>query len=235
MAKEEDGVDARQFPTRRVIAARNCCDVCDLLGKVVDTCLVNQMTYDPIAKTTLQSTVPCPKSASKQRGGRAGRMIPALCVRMVTQTEWNHMPDTEPPQPELEDMSLVYLRLMRNARPEVRNQILDELRVPEELRAMAIEHLLTNDMIKWDGQLTDLGRFVSDLEPGEPELGALLWYGKQHNVLSEAFTIYTILSPGTGFVAPKAKSAFLHADADLHTMLSVWNLASWIQFQTSQW
>ena len=97
---------------------------------------------------------------------------------------------------------------MRNAKPEVRNQILDELHIPEPLRAMAIEQLLVNDMIKFNGELTDLGRFVSDPEPGEPELGALLWHGKQHNVLSEPLTIYTILSRGTGVISPKRRLRF---------------------------
>ena len=39
------------------------------------------------------------------------------------------------------------------------------------MTAVAIEQLLVNDVIKWDGELTELGKFVSDPEPGEPELG----------------------------------------------------------------
>ena len=166
------------------------------------------MTYDPIAKATLQSTV---EEVDQD-------VCSPACVRMVTQTERNSMRETEPPQPELEDMTPIYLQLLRRANSEVGNQILDELNIPEQLRAIAIEQLCLNDMIGLDGHLTELGRFVSDLELGEPEYGALLWCGHQHNVLSEALTIYTVLSCGTGFVSQKAKTSFPHADGDLHTI-----------------
>ena len=81
LAKEKDRVKASDYPMRRVIIATNAAETAvtfENCWAVVDTCLVNQMTHDPIARTTLQSTVQCAKSASKQRGGRAGRMIRAL-------------------------------------------------------------------------------------------------------------------------------------------------------------
>ena len=80
---------------------------------VIDTCLVNQMVYDPVAKTQLHATVPCPKTASKQRAGRAGRTIPGINIKLITQQEWDNLPDTEPPQPRLEDPIPIYLRLIR--------------------------------------------------------------------------------------------------------------------------
>ena len=70
---------------------------------VIDTCLVNQMVYDPVAKTQIHATVPCPKTASKQRAGRTGRTIPGINIKLITQQEWDNLPDTEPPQPQLED------------------------------------------------------------------------------------------------------------------------------------
>ena len=118
LAKVDCRVNPEQYPLRRVIIATNAAETAvtfEDCWAVVDTCLLNQMTYDP--------------------------MLPGLGVRMVTQTEWNSMPETEPPQPELEDMTPIYLRLLRHANPEVRNQILDELNIPEQLR-MAIERCI---------------------------------------------------------------------------------------------
>ena len=65
---------------------------------VIDTCLVNQMVYDPMAKTQIHATVPCPKTASKQRAGRAGRTVPGINIKLTTQQEWDNLPDAEPPQ-----------------------------------------------------------------------------------------------------------------------------------------
>ena len=77
---------------------------------VEDTWLVNQMVYDTVAKTHIHATVPCPKTASRQRAGRAGRTIPGINIKLVTQQEWDNLPDTEPPQPRLEDPIPIYLR-----------------------------------------------------------------------------------------------------------------------------
>ena len=42
--------------------------------------MVNQMMYDATLRAKVQQTVPCSQAASMQRGGRAGRDSPGVCV-----------------------------------------------------------------------------------------------------------------------------------------------------------
>ena len=221
----------KPLPDRRVIIATNAAETAVTFKDcwaVIDTCLVNQMIYDPVAKTQIHATVPCPKTASKQRAGRAGRTTPGINVKLITQQEWDNLPDAEPPQPQLEDPIPIYLRLMRHSKPEVRNRVLDQLGIEPGLRAYAMEHLWINNMVGTDGELTKLGRFAADMEPTDPENDALLWHGHQLNVLREAtIIIYTIITRGSSMVTPKAKSLFPHPDGDFHTMVNIWNAAEW--------
>ena len=105
-------VDPKTLPNRRVIIATNAAETAVTFKDcwaVIDTCLVHQMVYDPVAKVQLHATMPCPKTASKQRAGRAGRTTPGINIKLVTQQEWDNLPDTEPPQPQLEDPIPIYL------------------------------------------------------------------------------------------------------------------------------
>ena len=228
--------DPRSLPWRRVILSTNAAETAVTFQDcwaVIDTCLVNQMIYDPVAKTQVHATVPCPKTASRQRAGRAGRTIPGINIKLVTQQEWDNLPDTEPPQPRLEDPLPIYLRLLRHSSTEVRNQVLDQLGIEEGLRAYAMEHLWLNNMVGTSGQVTKLGRFAADMEPTDPENAALLWYGHQVNVLREAVVIYTILTRGNLLINPKAKTLYPHPDGDFHTMINIWNAVEWTHQQTA--
>ena len=218
------------LPARRVIIATNAAETAVTFKDcwaVIDTCLVNQMVYDPVAKTQIHATVPCPKTASKQRAGRTGRTLPGINIKLITQQEWDSLPDTEPPQPQLEDPVPIYLRLMRHSTTEVRNRVLNQLGIDQGLRAYAMEHLWMNSMVGTDGELTPLGKFAADMEPTDPENAALLWYGSKFNVLREAMAIYVILTRGNSLANPKAKGLYPHPDGDFHTMVNIWNAAEW--------
>ena len=218
------------LPHRRVIISTNAAETAVTFKDcwaVIDTCLVNQMVYDPVAKTQIHATVPCPKTASKQRAGRTGRTIPGINIKLITQQEWDSLPDTEPPQPQLEDPVPIYLRLMRHSTNEVRNRVLTQLGIEQGLRSYAMEHLWLNGMVGSDGELTPLGKFTADMEPSDPENAALLWYANKFNVLREAVAIYVILTRGNSLANPKAKGLYPHPDGDFHTMVNIWNAAEW--------
>ena len=223
------------LPWRRVIISTNAAETAVTFKHcwaVIDTCLVNQVIYDPVAKTQVHATIPCPKTASKQRAGRAGRTTPGINIKLITQQEWDNLPDTEPPQPQLEDPIPIFLRLMRHSTIEVRNRVLDQLGIEQGLRAYAMEHLWVNNMVNTEGELTKLGRFAADMEPNDPENAALLWYGNQLNVLREATIIYVLVTRGGSLINPKAKGLYPHPDGDFHTMVNIWNAAEWTDQQT---
>ena len=100
--------------------------------------MVNQMMYDATLRAKVQQTVPCSQAASQQRGGRAGRDSPGICVRLVTQVEWNDMPPRDPPQPHMDDQTSLYLRLASTeAVSSIREKLLDTIGMTKQLRAEA--------------------------------------------------------------------------------------------------
>ena len=76
-------VDPSTLTARTVIVATNAAETAVTFHKCwlcIDTCMVNQMMYDATLRAKVQQTVPCSQAASMQRGGRAGRDSPGVCV-----------------------------------------------------------------------------------------------------------------------------------------------------------
>ena len=112
--------------------------------------------------------------------------------------------------------------------------LLDTIGMTKELRAEAQQVLFLHDLVDSYGHLTTKGTFVSNLDC-ETEYGCLLWMANEHKVLSEAITIFTILSRNPTFVSNEFKKLLPHPDGDLHNMLNAWNAAMWIQQFTRNW
>ena len=76
-------VEPSTLTARTVIVATNAAETAVTFHKCwlcIDTCMVNQMMYDATLRAKVQQTVPCSQAASMQRGGRAGRDSPGVCV-----------------------------------------------------------------------------------------------------------------------------------------------------------
>ena len=227
-----DHIDPDTLTPRTVIVATNAAETAVTFHKCwlrVDTCMVNQMMYDATLRAKVQQTVPCSQAASLQRGGRAGRDSPGVCVRLVTQLEWDNMPPRDPPQPHMDDQTSLYLRVASTeAVSSIREKLLDTIGMTKELRAEAQQMLFIHDLVDVYGHLTDKGNFVSSLDC-ETEHGCLLWLAREYNVLPDAITIFTILARNPTFVSNEFKKLLPHPDGDLHTMLNAWNAALWLQ------
>ena len=158
---------------------------------MIDTCLVNQVRYDRVARTKLQQVAPCPKSNSKpkQRGARAGRHVPGMCLQLVTAEEWENLPERDPIQPQMEDLTAIYLELSTTSCTAIKESMLTQLGRTSNLREIVIEKLWTHEMVDMYGELAQK-RFAATLDC-EPELTFLSWYGKEISVMSEAPTIFT--------------------------------------------
>ena len=129
-------VDPKTLPPRTVIVATNAAETAVTFNQCwlcIDTCMVNQMMYDSSLGAKVQQTVPCSQAALQQRGGRAGRDSPGMCVRLVTQVEWNNMPPRDPPQPLMDDQTSLYLRLASTeADASIRERLLDTIGVTKK-------------------------------------------------------------------------------------------------------
>ena len=76
-------IEPSSLTARTVIVATNAAETAVTFNKCwlcIDTCMVNQMMYDATLRAKVQQTVPCSQAASMQRGGRAGRDSPGVCV-----------------------------------------------------------------------------------------------------------------------------------------------------------
>ena len=110
--------------------------------------MVNQMMYDASLMAKVQQAVPCSQAASRQRGGRAGRDLAGMCLRLITQVEWNNMPVKDPPQPHMDDQTSLYLRLASTeAEASVRETLLDTIGMTKEPRAEAQQVLVVHDLV----------------------------------------------------------------------------------------
>ena len=134
-------VDPQTLAPRTVIVATNAAETAVTFNQCwlcIDTCVVNQMMYDASLNAKVQQTIPCSQPASQQRGGRAGRDSPGMCIRLVTQVEWNNMPPRDPPQPHMDDQTSLYLCLASaEAAASIRERLLDTIGMTKELRATA--------------------------------------------------------------------------------------------------
>ena len=137
-------MDPKQLPLRRVIVATNAADTAVAFYRCwlcIDTRMVNHMMYDASLRAKVQQTVPCSQTASRQRGGRAGRDTPGMCLRLVTQLD--------PPQPHMDGQTA----------------LLDTLGMTnKDLRAEAQQMLFVHDLVDTYGQLTPKGIFVASLD-----------------------------------------------------------------------
>ena len=161
--------------------------------------MVNQMMCDASLRAKVQQTVPCSQAASRQRGGHAGRDTPGMCLRLVTQLEWNNMPVRDPPQPHMDDQTALYLRLaFTEADSGIRESLLDTLGMTKDLSADAQQMLFVPDLVDTYGHLTPKGIFLTSLDC-EPENGCLLWTAHELRVLSEAIAIFAVMSRASAF------------------------------------
>ena len=228
-------VEPSGLTARTVIVATNAAETAVTFHKCwlcIDTCMVNQTMYDATLRAKVQQTVPCSQAASMQRGGRAGRDSPGVCVRLSTQIEWDNLPPRDPPQPHMDDQTSLYLRVASTeADSSSREQLLDTIGMTKQLRAEAQQTLFLHDLVDVYGHLTDKGNFVSNLDC-ETEHGCLLWIAHEYHVLPEALIIFTILSRNPTFVFNEFKKLLPHPDGDLHTMLNAWHAAAWLQHLT---
>ena len=115
------------------------------------------------------------------------------------------MPVKDPSQPHMDDQTALYLRMASTeAESTVRESLLDTLGMTKELRAEAQQVLFIHDLVDTYGHLTPKGTFVFNLDCG-PDYVCLLWVGHEHQVSSEAITVFTVLARNATFVSNEFK------------------------------
>lgn len=146
----------------------------DGVGYVIDACLVKMPFFNPLTGEESLLVVPESKAAAQQRAGRAGRVMPGKCYRLLTEKTFK---ETLPQStiPDIQRTNLVWVVLQLRALG-IYNLLNFEFLSPPPVEAIvrAFEVLYALGAIDNQGHLIEpIGNHMAEF-PVEPCLAKML-------------------------------------------------------------
>jgi len=208
---------------------------------VIDTGLVREVRQDKRSSISTLVTDWTSKASSKQRCGRAGRVMPGICCKLYSTRTANFvmraqsMPELQ--RIPLEEVCLNILGgnlatncidfLLQAPQPPSESSVQNALRILEEIGAINPISTCSLDRIE---TLTPLGKHLSRL-PVHVRLGKILIFGSLFKVLDKVLTIAASLSVKSPFSsnindsrqAAAAHRSLEHPTSDFLTVVNVWD------------
>uniref|UniRef100_A0ACD5ZY44 Uncharacterized protein n=1 Tax=Avena sativa TaxID=4498 RepID=A0ACD5ZY44_AVESA len=183
---------------RRFIVATNVAETSltvDGVVFVIDCGYVKQRQYNPSTGMYSLDVVQISRVQADQRAGRAGRTRPGKCYRLYPSSIYQNE-FLEATVPEIQRTSLagsvLYLKSLNL--PDIDILKFDFLDPPSrESLEDALRQLYLIDAIDESGQITDVGRLMSEL-PLDPSLSRTLIEANELGCLSQALTVAAVLS-----------------------------------------
>ncbi|CAM0875960.1 unnamed protein product [Alopecurus aequalis] len=183
---------------RRFIVATNVAETSltvDGVVFVIDCGYVKQRQYNPSTGMYSLDVVQISRVQADQRAGRAGRTRPGKCYRLYPSSIYQNE-FLEATIPEIQRTSLagsvLYLKSLNL--PDIDILKFDFLDPPSrESLEDALRQLYLIDAIDESGQITDVGRLMSEL-PLDPSLSRTLIEANELGCLSQALTVAAVLS-----------------------------------------
>ncbi|KAK0080680.1 hypothetical protein PV325_013516 [Microctonus aethiopoides] len=175
---------------------------------VIDFCLTKQLKTDPSTNFNCLELTWASKANCQQRAGRTGRVMDGRVYRLIPKRFYATLPDENPPEILTAPLEMIILRA----------KVLD-LDTPKALLALALDPpdisnmertilllreaggLLTIEGDNFDGELTDLGRVMSQL-PIDIHITKMIVLGHVFSVLREAIIIGASMSVKNMFSMP---------------------------------
>ncbi|XP_025832917.1 putative ATP-dependent RNA helicase DHX57 [Agrilus planipennis] len=146
------------------------------------------------------------KANALQRKGRAGRVMPGVCIHLFTNHRFKHHFKPQP-IPEIQRISLeqliLHIKILPNFEDRTVNDVLDKLIEPPEIENInaAIFRLQNVGALDDDNNLTPLGQHLAAL-PVDVRIGKLMLYGAIFSCVDATLTIASCLSYKSPFVTP---------------------------------
>ena len=198
---------------RKVILATNIAETSltiDGIIYVIDPGFSKQNSYN--ARTGMESLIvtPVSKASANQRAGRAGRVAAGKCFRLYTAWSYAHeLEDNAIPEIQRVNLGSVVLLLKSLGIDDLLSfDFLDP--PPQETLMLALEQLYALGALNHRGELTTLGRRMSEL-PVDPQLAKMIIASEKYKCSEEVVTIAAMLSVNNSvFYRPKDKA--VHAD-----------------------
>ncbi|EIN07584.1 P-loop containing nucleoside triphosphate hydrolase protein [Punctularia strigosozonata HHB-11173 SS5] len=219
--------------TRKVIVSTNIAEASvtiDGIKFVIDSGFVKIRTYNPTTSLSTLATVPTSVASATQRAGRAGRTSAGVCYRLYTQSAFEALPRTTPPEITRTDLTTPILQL--------KSLGIDDLMKfewvtapPSESVLRALEGLVNSGMIGEDGRLTPVGAKVAEC-PVEVGIARMLFNSKEFQCGEEILTIaamtavqdvFVIRDGAQGALDELERRKFTAEEGDHLTLLNAYN------------
>ncbi|EDV46119.1 putative ATP-dependent RNA helicase DHX57 [Drosophila erecta] len=201
---------------------------------VVDCGLMKEKCFDSNRNMESLDLVWVSRANAKQRKGRAGRVMPGVCIHLYTSYRYNHhilaQPVPEIQRVPLEQIVLRMKTLQTFASRNTLSVLLETLEAPTEDSILgALARLRDVGALDAEDQLTPLGHHLAAL-PVDVRIGKLMLYGAIFQCLDSVLTIAACLSNKSPFVSPlnkrteadKCKRMFALGKSDHLTVLNAY-------------
>ncbi|XP_064538961.1 putative ATP-dependent RNA helicase DHX57 [Drosophila montana] len=176
---------------------------------VIDCGLMKEKGFDSNRNMESLDLVWVSRANAKQRKGRAGRVMPGVCIHLYTGFRYQHhilgQPVPEIQRVPLEQIVLRIKTLQTFASRNTLAVLLETLEAPKEDSVLgALMRLRDVGALDAEDQLTPLGHHLSAL-PVDVRIGKLMLYGAIFQCLDSVLTIAACLSNKSPFVSPLNK------------------------------
>lgn len=165
--------------------------------------------FDPNRNMESLETVWVTRANALQRKGRAGRVMPGVCIHLYTSNRFNNQMLPQP-IPEMHRIPLerliLNIKVLENFENKQVEQVINSLIEPpvSENVTTAIIRLQGVGALDETGELTPLGHHLAAL-PVDVRIGKLMLYGAIFCCVDSALTMAACLSHKSPFVAPFRK------------------------------
>lgn len=190
--------------TRKVIVATNIAETSvtiEGIRYVVDAGLVKMKFFD--VKSGIDSLITCPvaQSSANQRAGRAGRVQPGKCFRLMTEAAFDQLDPFTPPEMQRADISWAVLQLKALGIEDVLH--FDFVSSPPaESMVFSLELLYSLGALDTRCRLTPLGEQMAEM-PVEPRLAKCLLASFEFGCSEEVLSIAAMCSVEYPFISVK--------------------------------
>lgn len=168
--------------TRKIICSTNVAETSVTVPDVtvvIDTCRERRNQVDRHSNTPMLREQWCALDSMKQRRGRAGRVQPGVCLRLLPERYLERMQSISPPEMQRVPLENVYLQVCASGISD-RPGFLAKTPDPPDKFSVEFAEAALRDLGALDAQqpdgLTPLGRHLAAL-PCHPRLGKILVLG----------------------------------------------------------
>ena len=200
---------------RRVIVSTNIAETSLTLPRivaVVDSCRRRSVKYNPATGIYERETDLISHDSAAQRTGRAGRVQPGTCHRLVTKDEWEEMPENIIPEIYHANLSHVVLKLRGL---DINPEEFPFIDPPEkETLRQAEKQLTILGALEENGKLTSIGRRMLDMPFFEPSVARMVVEAEKRDCLMPALIMAVLERESNIFYSPSQRE-ILNTQLDL--------------------